>query len=86
MVKRRWVCFLFAVIMLLPVHACTESSKGRKETTVQQQPEIIEIRPQRPVKIKLKRGTTGQYSWDLSGDDTDRVLEADRKLREGLKE
>ena len=86
MVKRRWVFFLFAVIMLLPVHACTESSEGRKETTFQQQPEIMEIRPQKPVKIKLKRGTTGHYSWDLSGDDTDRVLEADRKLREGLKD
>ncbi len=86
MVKRRWICMLFAMIMFLPVYACTESSEGRKEITFQQQPEIIEIRPQRPVKIKLKRGTTGQYSWDLSGDDTDRVLEADRKLREGLGE
>ena len=77
---------LFAMIMLLPAYACTESSEGRKEITFKQQPEIIEIRPQRPVKIKLKRGTTGQYSWDLSGDDAEKVLEADRKLKEELGE
>ncbi len=86
MVKRRCVCFLFAMIMFFSAYACTESSEGRKEITFKEQPEIMEIRPQRPVKIKLKRGTTGQYSWDLSGDDPDKVLEADRKLREGLKE
>ena len=86
MAKRRWFCVLFALIMLIPVHACTESSEGLKEASFKQQPEITEIRPQRPVKIKLKRSTTGQYSWDLSGDDTDKVLEADRKLKEGLGE
>ena len=77
---------LIAVIVLIPVHACTETKGGSQEAVFKQQPEITEIRPQKPVKIKLKRGTTGQYSWDLSGDDADKVLEADRKLREGLKE
>ena len=77
---------LIAVIILIPVHACTETKGGTQDAAFKQQPEIMEIRPQRPVKIKLKRGTTGQYSWDLSGDDADKVLEADRKLREGLKE
>ena len=86
MAKTRWFFVLAAVIILIPVHACTESSEGRKETTFEQQPEITEIRPQKPVKIKLKRGTTGQYSWDLSGDDADKILEADRKLKEELGE
>ena len=55
-----------------------------QKSVFKQQPEITEIRPQRPVKIKMKRNTSGQYSWDISGDDTDKVLEADSKLREGL--
>jgi len=86
MAKTKWFCVLFAVIILIPVHACTGNSEDRKETSFEQQPEITEIRPQRPVKIKLKRSTTGQYSWDLSSDDADKVLETDRKLREGLGE
>ena len=54
-------------------------------TSFDKQPGIMEIKPQRPVKIKLKRSVTGKYSWDLSGDDAEKVLEADRMLREGLK-
>lgn len=77
---------LFAVIILLSVHACTESSEGREEASFELQPDITEIRPQKPVKIKLKRSINGQYSWDLSGDDADKILEADRKLKEGLGE
>ena len=77
---------LIAVIILLPVHACTETKGGSEKPVFKQQSDITEIRPQKPAKIKLKRGTTGQYSWDLSGDDADKILEADRKLREGLKD
>ena len=77
---------LITVIILLPVHACTETKGGSQEAAFKQQHEITEIRPQSPVKIKLKRGTTGQYSWDLNGDDADKVLEVDRKLKEGLKD
>ncbi|MBL7031606.1 MAG: hypothetical protein ISR97_00295 [Nitrospira sp.] len=86
MAKTRWFCVLFAVIILIPVYACTENREGRNEASFKQQPEIAEIKPQRPVKIKLKRGITGQYSWDLSGDDAGMVLEADRQLKEGLGE
>jgi predicted secreted protein len=39
---------------------------------------------QKPAKIKLKRNTKGEYSWDISGDDADKVLEANRKLKESL--
>ncbi len=86
MAKTRWFCVLFAVIILISVQACTESKEGRKEVAFKQQHEIMEIKPQRPVKIKLKRNTSSKYAWDLSGDDAEKVLEADRKLREGLKE
>ncbi|GBE03647.1 MAG TPA: hypothetical protein ENH45_05245 [Nitrospirae bacterium] len=86
MAKIRWLFLLVAVFVLIPVYACTETNDGSEKAVFKQQPEITEIRPQKPAKIKLKRGTTGQYSWDLSGDDADKILEADRKLREGLKD
>ena len=75
---------LIAFIILIPVYACTETKGGSQEASFKQQPEVMEIRPEPPVKIKLKRGTSGEYSWELGGDDADKVLEADRKLKKGL--
>lgn len=80
----RWFCVLAAAIIFVPLQACTEAGPGRTETSFEKQPGITEIKPQRPVKIKLKRSTTGKYSWDLRGDDAEKILEADSMLREGL--
>ena len=78
--------FLFiAVIILLPVHACTKNSEDSRKASFEQQADIMEIRPQSPVKIKMKRNASGEYSWELSGNDADKILEADRKLKKGLK-
>ena len=44
-------------------------------------PGIKNIAPDRPPRVKLKRATTGKYSWEISGDDTKKVIEEDRKLR-----
>ncbi len=49
------------------------------------QPEIQQVRPQKPVKIKLHRNAKGEYSWDLGGDNVDEIVNADRKLRKLLK-
>jgi hypothetical protein len=59
---------------------------NEKEESVvfKQVPEIKEIKPHKTVKIKLKRNTKGEYAWDISGDNTDDIIETDRKLREGL--
>ena len=84
MAKTRFICVLFAVIILIPVYACTENGEGKKGASVKDQSGIMEIKPQRPVKIKVKRSTAGKYSWELNGDDVDKVMEADRKLKEGL--
>jgi len=47
--------------------------------------ELQEIKPHKPVKIKLKRNAKGEYAWDLSGNDAEKIIEADKKLRESLK-
>lgn len=49
------------------------------------QPEIQQVRPAKPVKIKLHRTAKGEYSWELAGDDADEIARTDRKLRKLLK-
>jgi hypothetical protein len=49
------------------------------------QPEIQQVKPQKPVKIKLHRNAKGEYSWDLNGDNVDEIVNTDRKLRKLLK-
>jgi hypothetical protein len=47
--------------------------------------EIQNIKPRKPVKIRLHRNTNGHYSWDISGDNADEVYRADSRLRKLLK-
>jgi hypothetical protein len=63
-------------------------SVGAAEKTdfqFKKQPEIQQVRPQKPVKIKLHRNAKGEYSWDLNGDNVDEIVNTDRKLRKLLK-
>ncbi len=48
------------------------------------QPELQQIKPKKPVRIKLKRTSKDEYSWELAGDDVDEVIKTDRKLRKQL--
>lgn len=67
---------------LLFVHACTDT-EGKEESAVFRTiPELSGIKPEKPVKIKLKRNKGGEYTWEVSGDSPDKVIEADKKLME----
>jgi hypothetical protein len=48
------------------------------------QPELQQIKPKKPVKIKLKRTAKDEYSWELSGDDADEIVRTDRALKKML--
>jgi hypothetical protein len=48
-------------------------------------PEIQQVKPKKPVRIKLKRTAKGVYSWDLTGDDIDEILKIDKQLRRTFK-
>ena len=50
-----------------------------------QEREVAGVRPQKPVQIKFKRAESGKFGWELSGDNVEAVIEADRKLREYTK-
>jgi len=78
--------FLFLFLSLLSVQGCTNNVTGEKDAVFKQIPELKQIKPERPVKIKLKRNSTGDYSWDLNGEDADKVIAVNKKLRDSLQE
>jgi predicted secreted protein len=73
--------FLVIVLMVVTVTAC---AADKDDLQVKKQPEIQQIKPKKPVKIKLKRSPKDEYTWELSGDDPDEIVRTDRKLRKML--
>lgn len=77
---RLFLCFSIVIFF-----SCSNSSEQQQRTVFKQVPEIQEIKPEKPVKIKLKRNAKDDYSWEINGDQVEEVIVADRKLRKGLK-
>ncbi|MEK6528347.1 MAG: hypothetical protein AABZ36_05660 [Nitrospirota bacterium] len=76
---------LLALFLLFP--ACSGSGDKEQQPVVfKQDQEIQGITPENPVKIKLKRSSKNEYSWEISGDNADEVIKTDKRLKEGLKE
>ena len=48
------------------------------------QTELQQIKPKKPVKIKLRRSAKDEYIWELTGDDAEEILKTDRRLRKML--
>ena len=46
--------------------------------------DIAQIKPRKPVRIKLHRSSKGEYQWDITGDNADEIVRADRRLRKLL--
>lgn len=75
------LCIIMAVLVLSGMAL----SAGKEEFQFAKQPEIQQIRPKKPVKIKVHRNAKGEYSWEFSGDNIDDIVNADRRLRKALK-
>jgi len=60
-------------------------SQDTKTFQVKKQPEIQQVRPKKPVKIKLRRSAENKYTWEITGDDVDEIVRADRRIRKLLK-
>ncbi len=71
--------------LLLLLFAGFADAAEKNEFQFRKQPEIQQVKPQKPVKIKLHRNAKGEYSWDLNGDSVDEIVNTDRKLRKLLK-
>ncbi len=84
MLRLKSLFLSLSVMFFLLSMGCINDSTGQSGTVFKQIPELKEIKPEKPVKIKLKRSVSGVYSWDLNGDNADKVLQADIKLRKVL--
>jgi hypothetical protein len=72
---------LCLVVMMISVSAC---AADKEDIQLKKQPEIQQIKPKKPVKIKLRRSAKDEYTWELSGEDADEIVTTDRKLRKML--
>jgi hypothetical protein len=75
------ICIVFFILFF----AGSAVPADKNEFPFAKQPEIQQVKPQKPVKIKLHRNAKGEYSWDLNGDSVDAIVEADKRLRKLLK-
>lgn len=75
-----------AVIVVFSLAAPLTASDDGGNFRFRKDPELQQIRPKKPVKIKLKRTAKDDYTWELTGDDADEILRIDRKLKEALKQ
>jgi hypothetical protein len=71
--------FVFSVFFI-----SSAISYDNKNLPVKKQPELQQIKPKKPVKIKLKHAADGKYTWDLAGDDVDEIIKADKRLKKLL--
>lgn len=75
---------LFAALLIF-ICSGSSLSADKNEFQVKKQPDIQQVKPHKPVKIKLHRTAKGEYTWDLTGDSVDEIVKADRRLRTSLK-
>lgn len=84
--KIRVMIASFVIISLVVFVAYyTVSSEQRQPFQFSKDPQIQQIKPKKPVKIRLHRNAKGEYSWDLTGDSVDEVVKTDTRLRKLLK-
>jgi hypothetical protein len=86
MLRLKSILFLFLLLFFSVLHGCSNSGNGESKTVFRQIPELEQIKPERNVKIKLKRSVNGDYTWVLKGDNLEKVVQVDRQLRESLRE
>lgn len=72
------------LFLLIFFSAAAALGQGEKGFSFSKQPELQQIKPLKPVKIKLKRSAKNEYTWELNGDDADEIIRVDRKLRKLL--
>ena len=75
------VIFIALALCLFLPSAYTAEKDGFQ---FKKQPELQQIKPKKPVKIKLRRSAKDEYTWELTGDDADEILKTDKKLRKML--
>ncbi|MEW6213982.1 MAG: hypothetical protein AB1478_02065 [Nitrospirota bacterium] len=79
------IFLLLVVLSISIVFLFSPVFPENKNFQFKKQPEIQQVKPKKPVKIKLKRLAEGRYTWELTGDDVNEIVRTDRQLRRLLK-
>ena len=75
---------IILVAISLLIFVSTAYSENKEGFQFSKQPELQQIKPKKPVKIKLRRTQKDGYTWELTGDDADEIIKTDKKLRKML--
>ena len=70
------ICCMFLIAAAVSPSAAEEGFRFTENR------EVREVAPGPPVRVKLKKLGDGKYTWEITGTDVRKVLEADRALRE----
>ncbi len=76
-------CLIIAACVFVAL-SCSSRAAENRDFQIRKQPEIQQIKPKKPVKIKVKRLSEGTYTWELSGDHVSEIVRTDRTLRRRL--
>jgi len=85
LIKKRFFLTIALSIFITLFVVSNVFSEDNKNFQFKKQTEIQQVKPKKPVKIKLKRSADDRYTWELTGDDVDEIVKADRRLRKLLK-
>lgn len=82
----RKLFIIISIFLFLAFTFSTDTSFSQTQVQVTKDKALQYAKPKKPVKIKLHRDKKGEYSWDITGENVDDVIRADRRLRQLLKE
>lgn len=85
---RKRGCRLLAALLIVTIPLAVESAEvgqtGKPPLQFSKDRQIEQMKPKKPVRIKLHRTAKGEYSWDLTGDNVEDIVKADQRLRKLL--
>lgn len=81
---RRVLVSLLMVMIPFSAEAAEVGQTGKPPLQFSRDRQIEQVKPKKPVRIKLHRTAKGEYSWDLTGDNVEDVVKADQRLRKLL--
>ncbi len=82
---KKFTFFIFTSFLIIIFLFTPSFSEDKKDFQFKKQPEIQQIKPKKPVRIKLRRSADDRYTWEITGDDVDEIIRTDRKIRRMLK-
>jgi len=79
----RYLCIIIIALSFC-FFVSTVNTAEKDAFQFKKQLELQQIKPKKPVKIKLRRSAKNDYTWELTGDDADEIVNTDKKLRKML--